>query len=317
MIDQGLSFLLLFVIGYAALRASVCMVTAAREIVEDRRANRLTGFLLSAAVAALAMAASMVVGRDPFSMIPGYPASLAAAAGGALFAAGAAVNRHCAMGTLAALAAGELHHIATISGMVAAAVAATPLVHRAIAVMAAPPGEPSLLANVPVLAIAGGATVAIILLSALLRRNLGRAPSPQLWPPQLAMIVIGIASGLLFALDRQWPYTSLITRFAAGETAHAALQLAQLAVLFAAMVIAAFTAGILRANWGSARRWVTAGAGGLLMGVGASLVPGGNDAMLMTGVPLLLPNLLVAYATMIAVLLGLEALRLRREQRGL
>ena len=34
------------------------------------------------------------------------------------------------------------------------------------------------------------------------------------------------------------------------------------------------------------------------MGTGAVLVPGGNDAMLLVGVPLLLPNLLAAYVAM-------------------
>lgn len=306
MVETALTIPLLFLIGYTAQRASVCMVVAAREIVEDRRANRLTGFLLAAAFSALAMAASMVVGRDPFSMIPGYPASFAAIAGGALFAVGAVINRHCAMGTLAALAAGELHLVATLAGMIAAVGIATPIVHTAIAIMADPPATPSMLAGLPVTTIAAGATIAAILLAALLRRNLQRAPTPQLWSPLMAMGVIGVASGLLFALEQQWPYTSLITRLAAGQTGDAVMQVGGFLILAAGMVAGAWTARLVRIRRGTARQWVRAGTGGLLMGVGASFVPGGNDAMLMTGVPLLLPNLLVAYAAMVATLLPIE-----------
>lgn len=315
MIETALTIPLLFLIGYTSLRASVCMVVAAREIVEDRRANRLTGFLLAAAFSALAMAASMAVGRDPFSMIPGYPASLAAIAGGALFAFGAVINRHCAMGTLAALAAGELHLIATLAGMIVAAGIATPIVHAAIAVMADPPATRSLLAGLPVTAIAAGAAIAAILLASLLRRSLRRATTPQLWSPLTAMGVIGIASGLLFALDQQWPYTSLITRLAAGQTGDAAMQVGGFAILAVGMIAGAWTAGLVRCRPGTVRQWVRAGTGGLLMGVGASFVPGGNDAMLMTGVPLLLPNLLIAYAAMIATLLPIEWLRHRISDR--
>jgi hypothetical protein len=47
------------------------------------------------------------------------------------------------------------------------------------------------------------------------------------------------------------------------------------------------------------------------MGSGATLVPGGNDAMLFTGVPLLLPNMLAGYASFAATLA--LALLIRRQ----
>lgn len=309
---EALTLILLFTIGYAALRTSVCMVMAAREIVIDRRANRLTGFLLAAAFSALAMAASMAFGRNPFTMILGYPASGAAIAGGALFAVGAAVNGRCAMGTLAALASGELRHIATLIGMIAAAGFATPIVIDSIAAMAGPPRTPSLLVYSHVLVTASGASIITILLSALLVRNLRRARTPKLWSPLFAMSLIGMASGLLFAIDQQWPYTSLITALAAGETADAARRIGLALVLLAAMTVSAWRGGIVRLNLGTAQKWAGATFGGLLMGIGASLVPGGNDAMLMTGVPLLLPNLIVAYISMIIVLVTIEWMRFRR-----
>jgi len=38
------------------------------------------------------------------------------------------------------------------------------------------------------------------------------------------------------------------------------------------------------------------------MGIGATLVPRGKDTMLFTGLPLLLPNLLIAYAAFFVTL---------------
>jgi hypothetical protein len=68
-------------------------------------------------------------------------------------------------------------------------------------------------------------------------------------------------------------------------------------------------AGNFHLRLGNARQWARAGGGGLLMGDGATLVPGGNDAMLFTGVPLLLPNLLIAYAAFAATVFAALLIR--------
>lgn len=52
------------------------------------------------------------------------------------------------------------------------------------------------------------------------------------------------------------------------------------------------------------------------MGEGATLVPGGNDAMSFTGVPLLLPNRLAGYAAFCATLFAALLLRRRRARSG-
>jgi len=68
------------------------------------------------------------------------------------------------------------------------------------------------------------------------------------------------------------------------------------------MVVAVVIGGMFRLQTGSIREWARAASGGLLMGIGATLVPGGNDTMLFTGIPLLLPNLLIAYAAFVVTL---------------
>jgi hypothetical protein len=68
------------------------------------------------------------------------------------------------------------------------------------------------------------------------------------------------------------------------------------------MVVAAVIGGMFRLQTGNIREWARAAAGGLLMGIGATFVPGGNDTMLFTGIPLLLPNLLAAYAAFVVTL---------------
>jgi uncharacterized protein len=136
-----------------------------------------------------------------------------------------------------------------------------------------------------------------------LYRRLGWSRPHAGWSPLLAMSLIGAASGLLFALDQRWVYTSRIVELANGTLVLShATTLAPIA-LIAGMVIAAVTGGMFQLRLGTARDWFAASAGGLLMGLGTTIVPGGNDTMLFTGVPLLLPNLLIGYAAFIATLL--------------
>lgn len=293
---------LLFLIGYSSQRSGVCMVRAVREVVVRRRAHRIAGFALAAASAMLVMALAEVMGTHPFQTIMGAPADRLAVAGGVLFGLGSRLTGHCAIGTLAALTAGEISRVATIIAMLVAALLLGPSMSQAALML---PGRAAfaspLIGNVP-LALAAGSVMAVLAAGYIYRRIGWRRPRGG-WSPLLAMSLIGGASGCLFALDQRWIYTGRIAELAYGELAVSASSLLAIAALLAAMMIAAIIGGMFRLRRGTVREWLSASAGGLLMGIGATLVPGGNDAMLFTGVPLLLPNLLVAYAAFILTLL--------------
>jgi hypothetical protein len=82
---------------------------------------------------------------------------------------------------------------------------------------------------------------------------------------------------------------------------------ALMALMFLAGAVAGGVAGgDFRLAPGRALIWLRSGAGGALMAAGAALVPGGNDAMLLVGLPLLLPNLIAAYAAMAGTLMLIE-----------
>lgn len=86
--------------------------------------------------------------------------------------------------------------------------------------------------------------------------------------------------------------------------------------LIAGMTAATVISGTFKLCASSGRQWLSAVAGGLLMGIGATLVPGGNDAMLLTGVPLLPLNLLggnvsIAATLALALLLRQQAVPMR------
>lgn len=305
---------LLFLIGYASQRAGVCMVRAVREVIERRRVHRLTGFLLSAASAMVVMGLAKAFGASPFDTILGTPPDALAIAGGVLFGLGSLINGHCAMGTLAALTTGEVNRLATIAALFVAALLLGPNMSSAALMLPDRPALVSPLASNAAHALILGSVLALVSASYIFRRLRWNRPKGG-WSPLLAMTLIGTASGLLYALDRQWVYTSRIAEIAYGR-AWTLGALVGIAALIAGMTSATIIGGTFRLRVGSAAQWLRAGAGGLLMGAGATLVPGGNDAMLFTGVPLLLPNLLAGYASFALTLTVALLLRRRSVPMG-
>ncbi|WP_086608354.1 YeeE/YedE thiosulfate transporter family protein [Erythrobacter donghaensis] len=300
---------LLFLIGYSSQRSGVCMLRAVREVIERRRVHRLAGFTLAAAMAMVVMALAGLGGARPFAMIPGTAPDAIAVAGGVLFGLGSLLSGYCAMGTLAALTAGDLSRMATIAAMFAAALLLGPEMSSAALMLPPRAIAPSPLVGHAGVALAVGGMLAVLATGYIHRRIGWRSPRGG-WSPLIAMGLIGGASGLLFAADRNWVYTSRIADLAYGRSALTLAVWAGPLVLLAGMTIAAITGGMFRLRKGSRSDWARATSGGLLMGAGATLVPGGNDTMLFTGVTLLLPNLLLAYAAFVATLFA--ALMIRR-----
>lgn len=304
---------LLFFIGFSSQRSGVCMVRAVREVIERRRVNRLAGFLLAAASAMVVMALAEALGARPYATIIGTRPDGWAIAGGALFGIGTRVGGHCAVGLLAALTAGDLSRTASLAAMFAAAALLGPDMSQAAGML--PQRLPAFtpLTGRPELALALGGGLAALAAGYIYRRIGWQRPRGG-WSPLVAMTLIGAASSILFALDQRWVYTSRIAEVAYGEVGFTLATVAGPVALVAGMLIAAMTGGIFRLRLGNLRDWATAASGGLLMGLGATMVPGGNDTMLFTGIPLLLPNLLAAYvAFFITLFIGM---RMRKPGAG-
>lgn len=299
----------MFLIGYASQRAGVCMVRAMREVIDKRRVHRLAGFALAASAAMVVMGLADWLGADPFMTILGTAPDLLSVAGGVLFGLGSILAGNCAMGVLAGLTCGELWNAGAIAAMFVAALILGPNMSSAALMLPARASLHSPLTGHVAVALALGGTVGGLAATYIYRRIGWHRPQGG-WSPLIAMGVVGAASGLLFALDRQWVYTSRIAEIAYGMS-WALGALFGLAALIGGMTSATIVGGTFRLRAGHARQWLWALVGGLLMGAGATLVPGGNDAMLFTGVPLLLPNMLTGYASF-TVTLAL-ALLIRRQ----
>jgi uncharacterized membrane protein YedE/YeeE len=305
-------------LGFAAHRASFCTVKAVAEILSTRRAYMLTSFAKIALwVSAIALPLSWLA--PPIVLINGtWAFGTPALVGGALFGIGAAMNGGCAFYTLTRLTSGNLALLFTLAGFVVGYF----LQLRFVGDFTSPAADPIVtLYDQP--GVASLAWLALIWL-ALVReiRRLWRSRQSGTWKEQLfaeryrlsfAAILFGIANGLLFVFWGQWAYTSAlreqVVSYQGLSMGPTVIQVGLFIAVLVGMMLSARQRGVGRVTFGQPRFWIPHLAGGTLMGLGAAVAPGGNDALLLYGIPMFSPHALPAFSAMlmaigVALLLG-------------
>jgi toxin CptA len=297
--------------GFAIQRGGTCTVAAVDEIVSGRGAGRLMAMVEAALWVAgglLLLHATMHLGPAP----AGYAVGATTVAGGALLGLGAFVNRACVFGAIARLGSGDWAYLATPLGFYLGCLSLGAVVGQAGAM----PAD----AAVPLLQASGGlgalfaAFAAWRLVRGAARVVRGGAPSrwaTSAWTPRAATVVIGLTFLVTLWLGGAWAYTDLLADLALGRT-HEVGERAGLAIaLFAGAVAGGISGGRPMRRAPTAAQLARCLAGGVLMGWGSLLIPGGNDGLLLVGLPLLWPYAWLAFATMCAAI----ALALRLQQR--
>ncbi len=300
-------------IGFAAHRASLCNVRAVAEIMSGGSAHML-GSLLQAALWMATLTGVLVLGFGwmlPPVLMPSQAGW--ALTGGWLFGAGAALNGGCSLSTLHRLADGELGMLATLAGFVVGVLAwatAGPL-HAGMALLPLVPvwTRWPAAARWLLLALVLWALLRLHMFGRLARLKPGQSLRQKVLAPSyhlsVSAAVMGLAGGLLYATQGAWSYTnhlrtSVLHAWGGGSAAsgtHAAL----VAALVAGMVVSALHRGSMAWRRPSGiGSWLWHGAGGLLMGAGAAMVPGGNDTLLLNSLPTLAWQAAAAYLSLLA-----------------
>ena len=311
--------------GFAIQRGGTCTVAAMEELVSERRVTRL----LALGEAALWVAGGLLVAaalhRLP-SMPSGYATTAGTVFGGALLGLGAFVNRACVFGAIARFGSGEWAYLLTPVGFFFGCLSVGTVFGRT-AHAPADSSSPVLMAAATG-ALAFGAfalwRLARPLLGARRRPHdaraavrLHRSLARQIWSPHAATSVIGVAFVLLFLLVGSWAYTDVLAEAAGGRAGDLPARACLLLALFAGAVVGGATAGRFRATRPEPAALARCLAGGVLMGWGSLLIPGGNDGLILMGMPLLWPYAWVAFATMCAtVALALVASRFLARARA-
>ncbi len=301
---------LIAALGFAVQRASLCTVRAVEEVLNSRSAYMLASFAKAALWAAAIYGAVMLAMLDRGTGFQVHDSLLHPMLGGFVFGIGAAITGGCAMSVLQRLADGDLTMALTLLGLGIGVLAWT-LLDVAIG--------PAPLVRAPVvwhgLGMAAAPLIALVALlgvteiARLWRSRPAGVPFRQLVnAPQYrfstAALLIGTLGGVLYAVKGAWSYTgylrTAIEAIPRNGAAPGLFELLLFAALFGGMVFAAVQRGTFRWRSGATRARWRALAGGTLMGVGAAMIPGGNDTLLLTGLPTLSPYALGAYAALLA-----------------
>jgi hypothetical protein len=291
------------VMGFAIQRGATCTVAAVNEVLEKRRFRRLLAMVEASVWVAggLLIAQSLHLLRD---MPAGYPVTGLTVLGAMLLGVGATVNGACVFGAIARLGSGQWAYALTPLGFYVGCVS----VHAVFS----PPVFQRLAYGSFVLRAPGWITLVFIVF-ALWRvgrplltawrggrvAGLRRMFAQRVWEPHAATTVIGIAFFFMLLLAGSWAYTDVLAELARSMMAASLLARGMLLVfLLLGAVLGGWSAGLLGSTRISARRLLACFIGGVLMGWGSLLIPGGNDGLVLVGMPLLWPYAWLAFATM-------------------
>ena len=293
------------VMGYAIQRGATCTVAAVDEVVTQRTYRRL----LSLLEAALWVAGGLVVAQT-LHLLPKMPAGYAVSAwtviGGALLGLGAYINGACVFGAIARFGSGEWAYIVTPIGFYLGCLSVGPLFGVPMP-RKLPYGSPVLQAS------AGVASLFILFaLWRLARPWVGgkktmsarwhQALAARIWSPHAATTVIGVTFVLMLLLVGGWAYTDVLAELARGMSASVGARTLLAVALLVGAAFGGWTAGRFRSTRVTVGQLLRCLVGGVLMGWGSLLLPGGNDGLILVGMPLAWPYAWLAFATMCATI---------------
>lgn len=279
-----LSALLGLIVGGAIDSGNICVVRAARDLVHGKPDMAVSN-LCTSACAAIVFFITVKLGLLRHAAIWSYP-NLMTFLGATLFALGGIVNGACAVGTVGRLARGDIGSLATLLGALLVAL----LIPRTVVANQSP--DLAALAGSTWLAIMLGFTALAMIVSwqHLRLRRLG------------SYAVLGVAASILTNLQGDWTRLSVMQAAHIDMPLHYAAIACLSAVLLGAL-LAALATGHFRFIRPDPRIMAQEAVGGGLMAAGAILIPGGNDTLLIFGVPSGNPNAITAYAIMFAIMM--------------
>jgi len=281
-------------LGFCLARANSCTVAAVGRLVHERRWDWLLGLASAAASGGLALFVLASLPGEAFALPERRALGLAPVAGGILLGLGATINRACMLGSISRLSEGDGTYLLTLAGLALSLVVAPQLYilppateGQASADVLAEPATPLF-----------GLAFLIVLGWAAMRVRIGRNATLRY------LFAVGLIGAALFSGNPQWSYLAALQRGTQGTflQSQTAADLAAIAI-FAGAALSSWIAGRFSARRPTIYRAAGGLAGGLLMGLGAQTVPGGNDALLLWTIPGAALYGLVAYAVMIATIL--------------
>jgi toxin CptA len=287
--------------GFAIQRGATCTVAAMDEIVSKRSGKRLWAMLEAALWVAVGL--GLAQRMHWLGALPkGYALSQWTFVGAVLLGFGAWVNKACVFGAIARLGSGEWAYAVTPVGYYLGCLSV-----QAVFLTTAPPSHSSEMfmhvaasgALLPLLILMGWRFYAMFWRKG--RADLGPVMArarAAVWSPHGATIVIGFMFLSTIILVGNWAYTDVLAELAQGMSKTLRAGVLMAAALLVGAMVGGYTAGRMRWHALSVTAVTRCFVGGVLMAWGSLLIPGGNDGLILVGMPLLWPYAWAAFLTM-------------------
>lgn len=291
------------IMGFAINRGATCMVAAVDEVVRHRRFDRSLALGEAALWVAGGIVLASAIGLMPAAVVHRSPTALTLA-GGVLLGFGAYVNRACVFGSVARFGSGEWHYALTPVGFFVGCLASIPWIDGGVGISGVrhvPHFPLTIGIGLTLFALWRGVGIALAARAGMLARHI--------WSPHHATSVIGVTFVILLLTAGAWTYPEALAQLARGMTMESAVRLTLFLALLGGAMWGGGASSVLEGNWSGAGALRCFG-GGALMGMGSLMIPGGNDNLILIGLPFLQPSAWAALAAMavtIAVCLLLEA----------
>ena len=311
---------LAIILGFAAHRASICTVRAVAEVLSARTGYMLISIAKSVLwVAAISLPFIWLV-PSAGSGLTGWQLTGVAVLGGFVFGIGAGINGACAYATMARLVDGDSGMLVTIAAFALGVFGFVGLLD--LHWVTRPVQSPALVTSALTYAALIAAAVLIWCLYEVIRlwrtrpagAGLMRLAFARQYRLSTTAVVMGGATAALVLLFGPLGYTSTFEQVIEAGLGVRGWPTTVRWVLLASVLVGMFLStvqrGTFRVDWRPRRSWLRNFSGGLLMGLGVALTPGGNDALVLYGIPSLSPHALPAFLAMaIGIAAGLFLMR--------
>ena len=281
-----------FVLGFALSRASTCTVAATTRWVMTGKFDWLVGIIIAVCWSAVTLLVLGAIFPGQINAPSIVPINLTLFLASIVMGVGAFLNRGCFIGTIGRISSGELMYLMTFVGLVAARLLGE---QEILNDNFNPELSSNLLAIQPKVfwgAVFLFCAVFIYSCVRIIRRR-QRAI--------IALSVMGVFAALTFVSNPAWSYEDLIGNIVSGR-GFSDNYLSEFTVL--ALFTGAIASSVFNGKFAfripSLAGMMMSFSGGLLMGLGAKFVPGGNDTLLLWTIPNIAIHGFVAYATMVA-----------------
>ena len=292
-------FLLAFSAGFSVRRGGICLVRATQEII-DRKPAKTMFFVMEAMTVALSITIpAMFFFPEHISLAPSYDLSVYLFAGSVLFGLGAAMNNACALGTLNKLMDGNLAHLGTILGVTAGFFLFMNLdlfltLHK---LKSTSHTELNIYLFIPLTILVWGVSLFQIFkfTKQSNEKKLTKFKHYLTSPVArdfISVSIFGFCSGVIYLLiGRSCDYTKFIMDMVdhtyAGATPDSYIFpiLTTTVALISGMAIATILAKNFKLQSITFKNFIIKFLAGALMGTSVGLIPGGNDTIIVHGIP--------------------------------